>query len=74
MDNLQVFYVSEDDVRDAGEGDWRKAALEEADGEVGEVIGWYYWWCFPGCLPDSDACGPYGSEELAIAAAAEECE
>lgn len=21
--------------------------------------GWYYWSCFPGCLPDSDPIGPF---------------
>lgn len=29
--------------------------------------GWYYWFCFPGCLPDSDPCGPFDTEEEAIA-------
>lgn len=31
--------------------------------------GWYYWYCFPGCLPDSDPIGPFETEEEAIAAA-----
>ncbi len=27
----------------------------------------YYWWsCFPGCLPDSDPVGPFDSEVDAI--------
>lgn len=21
--------------------------------------GWYYWFCFPGCLPDSEPMGPF---------------
>ena len=21
--------------------------------------GWYWWWCFPGCLPDSEPFGPF---------------
>jgi hypothetical protein len=26
----------------------------------------YYWWaCFPGCLPDGDACGPFKTAEAA---------
>lgn len=29
--------------------------------------GWYWWPCFPGCMPDSDAIGPFKSEEDAIA-------
>jgi len=31
--------------------------------------GWYYWYCFPGCLPDSDPFGPYTTEAEAIEAA-----
>ena len=31
------------------------------------VPGWYYWFCFPGCLPDSDPVGPFDSEQEAIA-------
>jgi hypothetical protein len=31
--------------------------------------GWFYWSCFPGCLPDSDPAGPYASEQMAIDAA-----
>lgn len=32
--------------------------------EDGEPLpsGWYYWYCEPGCLPDSDPIGPYASE------------
>jgi hypothetical protein len=33
--------------------------------ETGE--GWYYWFCFPGCLPDSDPVGPFDTQEEAIA-------
>jgi len=29
--------------------------------------GWYYWFCFPGCLPDSEPYGPFETEEEAIA-------
>lgn len=31
--------------------------------------GYYFWFCFPGCLPDSEPFGPYETEEEAIAAA-----
>jgi hypothetical protein len=33
--------------------------------------GWYYQFAFPGCLPDSEPAGPYGSEEEAVNAARE---
>jgi hypothetical protein len=29
--------------------------------------GWYWWPCFPGCLPDSDPMGPFGTEAEALA-------
>jgi hypothetical protein len=29
-------------------------------------IGWYWWSCFPGCLPDSSPNGPFATEEEAI--------
>jgi hypothetical protein len=29
--------------------------------------GWYWWPCFPGCLPDGEANGPFGTEAEAIA-------
>ena len=34
----------------------------------GETVepGWYWWPCFPGCLPDSDPVGPYQSERDAV--------
>ncbi len=28
--------------------------------------GYYYWSCFPGCLPDSDPIGPFATEQEAI--------
>ena len=41
----------------------------EAEGIKG---GWFYWYCFPGCLPDSVMCGPFNSWQEAKAAAIEE--
>lgn len=29
--------------------------------------GWYWQACQPGCLPDGDACGPFGTEAEAVA-------
>lgn len=29
----------------------------------------WYWFCFPGCMPDSEPSGPYDSEAEALAAA-----
>jgi hypothetical protein len=29
-------------------------------------IGWYWWSCFPGCLPDGEPMGPFESEAEAL--------
>jgi len=44
-------------------------AIVEEEGITG---GWFYWYCLPGCLPDSSPIGPYNSEAEAIAAARDE--
>ena len=31
--------------------------------------GWYWWACWPGCLPDSEPSGPYATHAEAVAAA-----
>ncbi len=36
------------------------------------TTGWFYWACFPGCMPDSDPMGPYATEAEAVAAAQED--
>lgn len=28
--------------------------------------GWFYWFCLPGCLPDSDPTGPFETEQEAL--------
>lgn len=38
----------------------------------GNLEGWYYWTCFPGCLPEGDPIGPFETEEEALEAARED--
>jgi hypothetical protein len=57
LPDLEVFQVSESELC----GDW---TVSEA--------GWYYWFCFPGCLPDSDPIGPFATSDAALADAREE--
>lgn len=61
LPNLEVFYA------EAGE-------LEYAGQEEPSEAGWYYWFCLPGCMPDSDPFGPFKSEDEALADAREHCE
>jgi len=44
-------------------------AMIEEEGITG---GWFYWYCFPGCLPDSSPMGPYASYQEAEEAMREE--
>jgi hypothetical protein len=39
--------------------------------ELNLTGGWFWWYCLPGCMADSEAFGPYDSEEEAIEAARE---
>lgn len=55
LPDVEVFYLETGEMRD----------------EFDEPLeaGWYWWTCFPGCLPDSDPSGPYETESDAIEAA-----
>lgn len=56
--SFEVFW---DDQDDAGMG----PRNYDRDGNPVEP-GWYWWSCFPGCLPDSDAMGPFKTEAEAL--------
>ena len=45
----------------------RQAMLDCMIEELGIRGGWFYWYCFPGCLPDSELMGPFDSYESALA-------
>lgn len=63
LPNVEVFYLSEGDAADF----WGQNDLVNADNMP--EAGWYFWFCFPGCLPDSDPFGPFATEDAAIEAA-----
>ena len=46
-------------------------AIAWAVEESGTEGGWYYWYCTPGCLPDSEPYGPFPTPDAAIADARE---
>ncbi len=58
LPNVEVFYLNE-------------AEAQEMFGEDGEE-GWYWWACFPGCLPDGEPSGPFPTEYDAECDAEEE--
>jgi len=60
LPDAEAFYVTQMEVQ------YNKQNLDHADEYTITEKGWYYWSCFPGCLPDSEATGPFNSEKEAI--------
>lgn len=44
----------------------RDAMFDAMIEENGITGGWFYWYCFPGCLPDSSPYGPFDSRDEAL--------
>lgn len=50
------------------DGDVVNGHARNFDSEGNEVQpGWYWWACFPGCMPDSEPMGPFETEAEALA-------
>lgn len=73
--SCEVFYVNKHDALQCRKELWDgyHLPLEESSevaatmgGTVTTVPGWYWQACFPGCLPDSSAQGPFETEQAAI--------
>jgi hypothetical protein len=47
----------------------REAMLDAIVANEGIEGGFFYWYCFPGCMPDSEPMGPYASHDEALKAA-----
>ena len=65
LPNAEVFYRTQTAIQSdkaLGYDCWQDAG--EPDGSFSD--GWYWWSCFPGCLPDSDPVGPFDTEQDAI--------
>jgi len=63
LPDIEVFYIS----RIEAEKNRQELYEHESDDCVGLTSeGWYWWSCFPGCLPDSEPEGPFDTEEDAI--------
>lgn len=48
-------------------------SCERSGGTIAETArkAWWYWFCFPGCMPEGDVCGPFASKADALADARE---
>ena len=47
----------------------RRRAIDWAVENYYVVSGWYFRYCYPGCLPEGDPMGPYESAKLALSEA-----
>ena len=67
LPDVEVFYRTlAENIADEWVGETRCAAHRIDDNEVWEA-GWYWWSCFPGCLPDGEPNGPFTTEAEAVA-------
>lgn len=64
LPNIEIWYETWKDCHSP-------ACIEDNDNSADEICtcesGWYYWYCLPGCLPDSDPIGPFESYDAALA-------
>lgn len=74
MNNLEVFYMDAEEFMTADDSTWMYDRMTDkkrdgfSDQEAAESLaGFYYWFCFPGCLPEGDAIGPFETETRAYA-------
>lgn len=44
---------------------WADGYSDEASDKGATEPGWYWWACFPGCLPDGEATGPFATSQAA---------
>jgi len=64
----ETYTLPDIEVFHAGAGELWASAYNAAYSVYSEA-GFYYWYCFPGCMPDSDPYGPYPTAQAAIDAA-----
>lgn len=73
LKNVEIFEVTADDFLSAESGTWQADRLQvtaltelPAIDQAAQALAGFYWWtCSPGCLPDSEAFGPFETAEEA---------
>ena len=61
LPDVEVFYAEAGEIEPSEAGE-----IEPSE------AGFYYWYCFPGCMPDSEATGPFATEDEALEDAREQ--
>lgn len=76
LPDVEVFHQSQQDFIRSEAGTVQRIRLDDERETTPNnfqaasfLQGWYWWSCFPGCLPDSDPYGPYDTEQQALEAA-----
>lgn len=59
LPDCEIFHVSE------SQATANSAVSDNDDNCYCTEPGWYWWPCFPGCLPDGDPVGPFATHEIA---------
>ncbi len=74
LPDVEIFHYSKMEFMctDPRSAQGSRVSAKMADGlareaAAAELSGWYWWACFPGCLPDGDPSGPFPTEALALA-------
>jgi hypothetical protein len=63
--SFETFHWSLAEAEQEDPHQWDALGLPD-DTEPADRVGWYWWSCFPGCLPDGDPVGPFETEEEAV--------
>ncbi len=75
LPNVEVFHATLCAACGCNVGDYACACVDAAaadqHGPTETMTGWFWWACFPGCLPDGDPHGPFATEADALADARE---
>lgn len=73
LPDVEVFHVAAAEFAQAEHGTWQAEATYSLEAspfsnltDCSLLEGWYWWSCFPGCLPDSDPIGPFETEQAAL--------
>ena len=68
--SFEVFYKDQETC-DEDNSEYSEDDIEAERVELRRP-GWFWWSCFPGCIPDGDPSGPFNTEEGAIKDAREQ--
>ena len=70
LPDLETFYMESGEFTNADPDTWMAESVKDGN-DPAYCEGWYYWFCFPGCLPEGNASGPFDTEDLALSEARE---